>query len=76
MKLFELAHELYDADGNIEAEVVVETVAIAEKYGFDHAGKHYQYAGVKGRMNDIPVWLGGYEVTDYDCGLGKVTFWI
>lgn len=57
MKLWEVMERIQLNGGNAPCELIIETEAIRKKY---------RIAGVNGRVNDVPAFLGGHEVNQID----------
>lgn len=66
MKLWEVMERIRTNGGNAHCELIVETDEIREKFGTMYDGELVKYAGVNGRVSDIPAFLGGYEVNRID----------
>ena len=66
MKLYELTDILYLKRGNARVYLDVVTIAYAIKYGTLYENKLSRFGGVCGRLSDIPAYLGGCDVVDYD----------
>lgn len=68
MKLYELARMIYLDYGNKPiVNLKVETEEIAYKFGSDYQGNHINFGGLSGHVNDIPAYLGGFEVLSFKC---------
>lgn len=66
MKVWEWAETFRIIGKNPPVIVKVETEELMNKYGTTYCGEFIKYAGVNGRLNDIPVWLGNCDIRHID----------
>lgn len=66
MTITQFTKEIYLEEGNVRCKIEVETGNIGWKYGGEYEGKKVFYAGLDGRIADVPAFLGDIEIKHVD----------